>query len=362
MSEKTITPELTAKYWEAVRDRDKAFEGQFLFGVITTGIFCKPGCASRIPKPENVRFFLSANEAQLAGFRACKRCEPLAAETSTHEKTIADICRFIEEHSDSPLSLEKLAKQANMSQFHFQRVFKSLIGVSPKQFIDQVRINSFKTALREEGADVTSAIFDAGYGSISRLYEKLDSHLGMTPMEYRAGGAGVKISYASSLTPLGLLMIGATDRGICFIQFGESEHELVTGLKGQYPRAELQPMGKSELFDEWMTELNAYLSGVRKNLSLPLHVRATSFQLLVWRHLQSIPAGEVESYSEVAERIGRPGAARAVARACASNSVALAIPCHRVIRGTGELGGYRWGLGRKRALLDLEKQNDAGRR
>jgi AraC family transcriptional regulator of adaptative response/methylated-DNA-[protein]-cysteine methyltransferase len=229
--------------------------------------------------------------------------------------------------------------------------------VSPRQYLESLRLNDFKQNLRDQ-TDVTTAIYNAGFSSPSRIYEKTGAHLGMTPMDYRGGGIGVEISYATEQTPLGLMMIGATDRGLCFTQFGESKEALLDLLAEEYPRATLTPMPDppSPEYRQWMDALNAYLSGHKTDLQLPVHVRATAFQMKVWKYLQTIPAGSVESYREVAKGIGEPKATRAVARACASNTVALAIPCHRVIRATGSLGGYRWGLERKRVLIANEKR------
>jgi AraC family transcriptional regulator, regulatory protein of adaptative response / methylated-DNA-[protein]-cysteine methyltransferase len=268
---------------------------------------------------------------------------------------IRDLCHYIEQNAAEPISLATLAQRAGLSPFHLQRSFKAIVGVTPKQYLDNCRLARFKEHLRDH-QDVTGAIFDAGYGSLSRVYEKTGSHLGMTPMEYRAGGRGVEITYAASITPFGPMLIGATDRGLCFLQFGD---DLVAALRKEYPHATLTPMSDPppSLYQEWIEALTRYLAGQSADLRLPVHIRATAFQLKVWRYLQSIPAGSVASYSEVARAIDQPRAVRAVARACAANNVALAIPCHRVIRGTGELGGYRWGLERKRVLIDRERAN-----
>ncbi len=345
--------------WQAVLRRDGAMDGQFVYGVVTTGVYCRPGCASRVPRRENVRFFDSAAEAEAAGLRACKRCTPGAdGERDEMAERMRALCRYLEEHADEAVTLEQLGVRAGLSPEHLQRTFKRIVGVSPKQYAEHLRMERFKSSLQQSSGNVTGAIFDAGYGSLSRLYEKVDTRLGMTPMEYRGGGAGVEISYAAEVTPIGLMMVGATDRGLCFVQFGENAEVLLGELRTQYPKALVHAMAEPApaAFREWMAGLNEYLAGRKPDLRLPVHVRATAFQLMVWNHLQRIPAGQVESYGEVAEAIGQPRAARAVARACASNSVALAIPCHRVIRGTGEMGGYRWGTGRKRALLDLERR------
>lgn len=345
--------------WQAVQQRNRAFDGLFFYGVLTTGVYCRPGCASRLPRRENVRFYASIQEAEADGLRPCRRCKPAAADPSSATAAhFQRLCRYMETHADQPLTLARLSKIAGLSPHHLQRTFKALIGVSPKQYLDQLRLQRFKAALRQPRAAVTGAIFDAGYGSLSRLYEKVDTRLGMSPMEYRAGGAGIGITYATATTPLGLILVGATDRGLCFLQFGDDARSLLAELHRQYPKAMMSPMPDPPppQFTAWMDDLNAYLAGRKPGLRLPVHIRATAFQLLVWNHLQSIPAGQVESYRDVAEAIGQPRAARAVARACASNTVALAIPCHRVIRGTGELGGYRWGPARKRTILDLERR------
>ncbi|MGC4050457.1 MAG: methylated-DNA--[protein]-cysteine S-methyltransferase [Paludibaculum sp.] len=265
-------------------------------------------------------------------------------------------CDYIRAHSEEPLSLEDMSRQAGLSPFHFLRRFKAFTGLTPKQFLDGCRMDALKGHLRGAGS-VTDAIYEAGFGSSSRVYEKVDTRLGMTPREYRTGGEKVSISYVAEHTAVGLMMMGATDRGLCFVQFGESEEDLLRMLQAEYPKAQLTAMAEPypEQFRAWMQALGAHLAGEQPSLTLPLDLRATAFQWKVWRYLQSIPYAEVQSYAEVAEAIGQPKAARAVARACATNRVAIVIPCHRVIRGTGELGGYRWGLDRKRALLDGER-------
>ena len=267
-----------------------------------------------------------------------------------------DLCRYIEAHAHEPLTLAALGRQARLSPFHLQRSFKAAVGVTPKQYAEACRMRSLKQKLRR-GRTVTEAVYDAGFGSGSRVYERVDTRLGMTPRQYRRGGAGVGISYAASPTPLGTMMIGATDRGLCFLQFGENETKLRAQLGNEYPGAKISPMPpqrKGE-FSDWMRALSQYLAGSTAALDLPLDVHGTAFQMKVWSYLQSIPYGEVQSYSEVAAGIGRPRAVRAVGSACARNEVALVIPCHRVIRGDGGLGGYRWGLDRKRTLIECER-------
>jgi len=268
-----------------------------------------------------------------------------------------DLCRYIEAHSDEALTLEQMAKQVHLSPAHLQRRFKAAIGISPKEYAESCRLKKLKKGLRQQ-ACITDAIYDAGFTSSSRIYERVDSRLGMTPKQYRANGKGVVISYAVSKTPLGHMMMGATDRGLCFLQFGNGKKELVAQLTVEYSQAIILPMGKrhKEQFATWMQALSDYLSGHAATLNLPLDIRGTAFQLKVWKYLQTIPAGSVASYTEVAHAIGNPKAVRAVASACAKNRIAIVIPCHRVIRGNGELAGYRWGLERKRSLLDLERK------
>lgn len=342
------------QYWQAVCNRDRRRDGEFFFGVTTTGVYCRPSCPARRPLRQNVRFYKTPAEAEKDGLRPCKRCHPETA-ASPAVGPIHELCRYIEAHSDAPLTLDSLARRAGLSRFHLQRTFKAVVGLSPKRYIDACRLQALKAGLRKSNG-VTEAIYDAGFGSGSRVYEYSDARLGMTPNRYRQGGRGQSISYATVESPLGLLMMAATDRGLCFVQFGKSAAELHEALRKEYPEASLEPMPAppSAEFRQWMESLARYLKGAQPSLDLPVDVRATAFQMRVWNYLQSIPAGEVRSYTQVAAAIGQPSAARAVAGACAANCVALAIPCHRVIRGSGDLAGYRWGVDRKRALLKLE--------
>jgi AraC family transcriptional regulator of adaptative response/methylated-DNA-[protein]-cysteine methyltransferase len=326
--------------WQAVERRDGRFDGEFYFGVVTTGVYCRPSCRSRKPLRKNVRFYATAAEAERDGLRACKRCRPLDPDRDLAAAEVREWCRGVEAGGHSPAP----------------RRFKQVMGITPGEYAEALRMRRLKGALRES-EDVTAAVYDAGFGSSSRVYERADTRLGMTPLQYRRGGQGVAITYATSPSALGLLAIGATDRGLCFVQFGQSEEDLSAALRREYPAAQIVPMEQPHPpeFARWIAALDEHLAGNRPRLDLPLDIRATAFQMRVWNYLQSIPYGEVQSYGEVAAGIGKPSAVRAVARACASNTVALAIPCHRVIRGTGELGGYRWGLARKRALIDRER-------
>ena len=345
---------LDAKHWQALCERDESGQA-FFFGVLTTGIYCRPSCPSRRPLRKNVRFYATPDEAERAGLRPCLRCRPKSA-VDHNTVRIQAVCDYIRIHIDEPLPLETLARTANMSAFHFLRSFKAVIGVTPKRYVDAIRLERFKTGLRKANG-VAAAVYDAGYGSASRAYERSETNLGMTPAQYRRRGEGVGISYATLDTPVGLMLVGATDRGICFLQFGD-ETDLLAQLRKEYSNARITPMKKTSqpALARWVDALSHHLAGDRPRLDLPLDVRATAFQMRVWAYLQSIPYGHVQSYGEVAKAIGRPRAARAVARACAANVCALVIPCHRVIRGTGELGGYRWKVERKRALIDRERQ------
>lgn len=282
-----------------------------------------------------------------------KRLESTAAER------IREVCRYIETHSDEPLTIAQLASLASMSRFHFARSFRSVTGVTPREYVNGARVRALKHGLRSSDG-VDAAIYDAGYGSASRVYEHAARRLGMTPGEYRRGGAGVEISSVCVKTVLGYMRIGATDRGICFLQFGESPEALQSQLMREYPKARIvETAAPQPPFDAWVAAIDRYLRGEQPHLDLPLDVRATAFQLRVWKYLQSIPYGDLQSYAEVAAGIGQPGSARAVAQACGQNAVALAIPCHRIIRGDGGLGGWRWGPHRKRVLIDLERTHRA---
>ncbi len=345
--------------WEAVQKRDAAQDGKFYVGVITTGVFCRPSCHSRAALRKNVRFYETPAQAERDGLRPCLRCRPLAAAgKDPNTERVRELCRYIDENTDSRLKLSDLAMHVGISPYHLQRSFKAIAGVSPRQYVEAARLKKLKSSLKTS-KDVTEAVYDAGFGSSSRAYERADTRLGMTPGQYRAGGHGVKISYVTANTLVGRMMIGATDRGLCFVQFGDTREGLLAMLKKEYPAAQLEPMREPyhPQFAKWMDALARHLSGGQPDLHLPLDIRATSFQMRVWNYLQGIPYGQVQSYSEVAAGIGQPKASRAVARACASNRVAIVIPCHRVIRGTGELGGYRWGLARKRALIDRERSS-----
>lgn len=330
------------QYWKAVQERDRSFDGKFFYGVVTTGVYCRPSCGARTPRRENVHFYDTPADAERAGLRPCLRCKP----NQDIAEPMHELCRYIEAHADERLTLQALADRAGLSRFHLQRTFKAAIGVSPREYHEAMRIARLKKGLRETQG-VADAVYEAGFGSSSRVYEKSDAKLGMTPGEYRKGGSGVEISYATFDTPLGEMLIGATDRGICFLQFGAT----VADLQREFPAATVtESRGNRDELRKWGQEIARFVGG-----DFPIAPSGTPFQMQVWEYLRSIPRGQTRSYSEVAAGIGQETAVRAVAQACGANPIALLIPCHRVIRGDGGLGGYRWGMERKRKLLAAER-------
>lgn len=338
--------------WDAVVARDSARDGEFVFAVSSTGVYCRPSCAARRPRRENVEFFTAPEAAERAGYRACLRCRPKAISGNVESDSVKAICRFIEQHLDEPVTLGRLAKEFHQSPFHLQRRFKAVLGITPREYADSCRLRTLKRNL-QAGDSVTRAMYDAGYGSSSRLYERTASQLGMTPDKYRRGAIAAAIRYVISDSPLGRMLIAATDRGVCSIKFGEKDSELIEGLKREFPFA-VRKVDEGGL-QSWVGSLLRHMRGEDLDSSLPLDIRATAFQRRVWAYLQSIPFGETKSYTEVAKAIGSPKACRAVARACATNPVAVEIPCHRVVREDGSMGGYRWGIERKKALLAIEQ-------
>jgi len=347
-----ILRELDDSRWNAVVGRDANRDGEFFFAVSTTGVYCRPSCAARRPRRENVQFFTTPAAAEHAGYRACLRCRPKVFTGNSESDGVKAICRFIEQHLDEPLTLGRLAEEFHQSPFRLQRRFKAVLGITPREYADSCRLKSLKRNL-QAGDSVTRAMYDAGYGSSSRLYERTASQLGMTPDKYRRGAIAAMICYTCADSPLGRMLIAATDRGICAIQFARTDGELLEGVKREFPFA-VRKADQGEL-RSWVEALLRHMRGKDLNSSLPLDIRATAFQRRVWTYLQSIPFGATKSYSEVAKAIGKPRACRAVARACATNPVAVAIPCHRVVREDGSMGGYRWGIARKKALLEMER-------
>jgi AraC family transcriptional regulator of adaptative response/methylated-DNA-[protein]-cysteine methyltransferase len=339
-----------AACWQAVLDRDSAFDGRFVYAVQSTGIYCRPTCPSRRPRREQVRFFPDSAAARAAGFRACRRCAPDQA-LAPQAELVERACRLIETAPEA-LSLAQLGAALSVSPFHLQRVFKSVTGLTPRQYAAGLRAGRFKAELRD-GRPVTGAIYEAGYGSPAPLYSEASTRLGMTPSAYRSGGKAMHIRYAIADCVLGRLLVAWTERGVSAVSLGDSDAELEAMLRREYPAAQLERAAPGNE----TAQVLAYLAGRNILLQLPLDVQATAFQLRVWEELRRIPYGETRSYTQVAAALGRPKAVRAVANACAANPAALVTPCHRVIRGDGSLGGYRWGLQRKQKLLDAEKRS-----
>ena len=339
--------------WQAVLKRDANRDGEFVFAVSSTGVYCRPSCPSRRPRRENVTFFGKPGEAEQAGYRACLRCRPKAAGANRQTEMVKAICRYIEQHLDEPITLQRLSKEFRQSPFHLQRTFKAVLGVSPRAYADSCRMKQFKRDL-QAGRNVTRAMYDAGFSSSSRLYERTSAQLGMTPDTYRRGAIAAPIRYTFTDSPLGRMLLAATDKGICAIQFADSDEELEQGLKHEFPFANRKR--DDAAMNEWKLNLLRQMEGQKLHKSLPLDIQATAFQRRVWTQLQSIPFGATRSYSQVAKAIGQPTASRAVARACATNPVVVVIPCHRVVRESGEMGGYRWGIERKKALLEMENR------
>jgi AraC family transcriptional regulator of adaptative response/methylated-DNA-[protein]-cysteine methyltransferase len=358
------TTEATDLQWQAVLARDAGGDGKFVFAVSSTGVYCRPACPARRPRRENVSFFRGPQEAESAGYRECLRCRPKAVSANPRQELIKSVCRYIERHLDEPITLAQMSAEFRLSPFHLQRTFKAVLGITPKEYANSCRMRGFRQNLKA-GHSVTRAMHEAGYNSTSRLYARTTSELGMEPSKYRRGAIAAPIRYTCADSPLGRLMIAATDKGICTIQFADSDEELEQGLKQEFPFAlrRRDDRDLAELAQRVLRRMNGDgpgKNGIRKNRNknmasaLPLDIQATAFQRRVWTYLQSIAFGETRSYSQVAKAIRRPSAVRAVARACATNPVAIAIPCHRVVRSNGEMGGYRWGIERKKSLLELE--------
>jgi|SRR5688572_49990 AraC family transcriptional regulator of adaptative response/methylated-DNA-[protein]-cysteine methyltransferase len=342
----------TDRFWDALTAKDRAFDGVVFFGVRTTGIFCRPSCSSRRPKRENVSFYSTAEEAQRAGFRACLRCRPLEVEfTDSSAEIVAKAFRILRDRDREIASVEDLAAEMRVSSGHLQKTFKGMLRMTPKEVMDMFRLDDFKESVRT--ADVTTSLYDSGFGSSRSLYEKAGGRLGMTPAVYKKGGKGMRINYTIADSPLGQLLVAATERGICSVSFGDSDNELKTELEQEFFAAEIRH--DDAVLKTAVDSILRGINGERSILSLPLDIRGTAFQMRVWSELRRIPYGQTRSYAEVAKNIGNPNAVRAVARACATNPVALVTPCHRVVASDGKLAGYRWGIERKKALLEKEK-------
>jgi AraC family transcriptional regulator of adaptative response/methylated-DNA-[protein]-cysteine methyltransferase len=349
-----LLPDDYESHWQAVLTKDASFDGQFVFAVSSTGIYCRPSCGSRRPRREKVSFFHLPEAAEQAGFRACLRCHPRNARVIDPQIQMAQqVCRIIEQNEGEPITLATMREQVGVSSFHLQRTFKSIMGITPQRYAEAHRVNRFKQGVRK-GQAITTAIYDAGFGSSSRLYERASSQLGMTPATYGKGGRGAVINYAIAKTPLGRLLVAATNKGVCSVMLGDSDAALEANLLNEFPAAEIRH--DEEPLRSSLNAIVEHLKSKSPHIDLPLDIQATAFQRQVWEQLRAIPYGQTHSYSEVAKAIGQEKAVRAVARACATNPVALVIPCHRVIREDKSLGGYRWGLERKKKLLETEHE------
>ncbi|MEP6887016.1 MAG: bifunctional DNA-binding transcriptional regulator/O6-methylguanine-DNA methyltransferase Ada [Nitrospirales bacterium] len=337
--------------WAAVVAHDPKADGTFYYSVQTTGVYCRPSCAARRARPEHVRFHATCQEAEKAGFRPCRRCKPdQASPVEQHAATIAEVCRLIEESEEAPC-LEQLARHAGLSTSHFHRVFKAITGLTPKEYAAANRAKRLRRTL-DRSSTVTEAIYDAGYNSTGRFYETSNEVLGMTPSNYRAGGAWTDIRFAVGECSLGSILVGKSERGVCAILLGDDPDELTHDLQDRFPCANL--IGGDAGFEQLVSKVVGFVEAPALGLDLPLDVRGTAFQERVWQALQNIPAGSTVSYADIANRIGSPKSVRAVAQACGANALAVAIPCHRVVRHDGALSGYRWGVDRKRTLLQRE--------
>ncbi|WP_036218297.1 bifunctional DNA-binding transcriptional regulator/O6-methylguanine-DNA methyltransferase Ada [Calidithermus chliarophilus] len=345
----SLSPEdpIHAARWAAFARRDRSADGRFVVAVRSTGIYCRPSCPARRPKPHNVSFFDTPEAAEAAGYRACLRCRPreVPARVGVVQRVKAEL-----EHAPTPPTLAELGRRVGLSPYHLQRLFKQETGLSPREYAAALRLGRLKESLRSS-ASVTEGMYEAGYGSSHALYRNANSQLGMSPATYRRGGKGMKICYAFTKTPLGLALLAATEKGLCALQFGESREELEALLRAEFAQAELEP-GQ---LPQYVRPILEHLSGQPASLDLPLDLRGTAFQLRVWEALRAIPPGQTRTYGELARDLGDPKAVRAVARACGANPVPLVVPCHRVIGSDGKLTGYRWGLERKRKLLEREQ-------
>ena len=338
--------------WLAVQARDRRYDGVFFYAVRSTGIYCKPSCAARRPDPRRVAFFSAPAAAEGAGFRPCRRCRPRDAGRDDAAVALTRrACALLHEETEDKPALAALARRMGVAPQRLQRTFRRVLGVTPREYLEAWRWGELKRGLRG-GRSVTRALYDAGYGSASRVYESAGARLGMTPAQYGRGGRGMRIGYRITASPLGRLLVAATPRGVCMVSLGDSDAELIAALRAEYPAAEVGPGGAGVA--GWAAALARSLRRGAEPPELPLDVRATAFQGRVWRALRAIPRGQTRTYGEIARALGRPGAARAVGRACASNPVALAVPCHRAVGGDGALTGYRWGVERKRRLLARE--------
>jgi AraC family transcriptional regulator of adaptative response/methylated-DNA-[protein]-cysteine methyltransferase len=340
--------------WAAVEARDRRFDGAFVYAVRTTGVYCRPSCPARRALRANVTFHGTPDEAEAAGFRECRRCRPRSASATIGEEAVIRAKAYLEANADRRVPLAELAGEVGMSPFHLQRTFKRVVGLSPRAYADARRVQQLKARLKR-GDTVSRATYEAGFTSSGAVYARTSAGIGMTPGEYRRGGQGVRIRYATASTPVGRVLVAATERGVCAVTLGGDDAALERALRGEYPAADIARAARAETGVEgWLDTVVRHLGGAGGRVDVPLDVHGTPFQERVWAALREIPFGETRSYAQVAAAVGAPSSARAVANACGRNPVAIVIPCHRVTRGTGDLGGYRWGVGRKKKILARE--------
>jgi AraC family transcriptional regulator, regulatory protein of adaptative response / methylated-DNA-[protein]-cysteine methyltransferase len=348
---------LREKDWQAVLNRDRSYDQIFVYAVISTKIYCLPSCPARKPKRANVVIFNTSVEAEQAGFRSCKRCFPHTSSLKPPRiELVEQICREINTNIDKRLTLSQLATQFNLSSAYLQRMFKSIVGITPKQYIEASRLTKFKQELKQE-ENIPQAIYQAGYNSSSSLYENISSKLGMTPKTYQQQGQKTRIVYSVVTCSLGYLLVATTDKGICTIKLGDRPKELIKILTDEFQQATI--IRDDQSHQDWIKKILNLITGTESDPDLPLDIRGTAFQQQVWQALQKIPYGETQTYTEIAQDLGKPKAVRAIANACGANPVALIIPCHRVVRNDGSLGGYRWGIERKQKLIEQEKGRGA---
>lgn len=358
MAKQSVPSVFAGRAWQQVLTRDANADGQFFYGVKSTGVYCKPSCASRRPERKNVSFYPTQTAAEEAGFRACLRCEPQRVEPKPdpQAEAIERAAKFLIEHAGERTSLDAVAQAAGVGKFAVLRGFKRVLGVTPGEFSRAQRKERFRDKVRRPSVSrspITEAVYEAGFGSSSRLYEDADQTLGMTPTAMKAGGAGETIRYALATSPLGMVLVGTTERGLCSVLFADNEGEAAVELRGRFPQAVLRrdDAGLADAVRFVMTHLHENAAAT----ALPFHVRATAFQERVWRALREIPRGETRTYRQIAEAVGAPKAVRAVGTACGANMLAVVVPCHRVVGSDGQLTGYRWGVERKRKLLEMER-------
>jgi AraC family transcriptional regulator of adaptative response/methylated-DNA-[protein]-cysteine methyltransferase len=347
-------PPLTRKkYLAAIHAHDAQMDGAFVYAVRSTGIYCRPSCPSRRPLDKHILFFDDPGVAELAGFRACRRCHPRERRENPNTALVRKVCKKIGEHPDDSLSLRALSKFTGISPTHLQRKFREATGITPRQYAEALRVKRFKSELRK-GSDVTTAMHEVSYGSTSRLYEKSNAQLGMTPATYRKGGLGMNISYTIADCSLGRVLVAGTERGISAVYLGDKDSDLAASLREEYPQAKIETVAANK--SHWVRAIVAHLDQSQSLAEVPTDVAGTAFQKRVWQALREIPLGATRTYSDVARAIGQPKAVRAVGHACATNPASIIVPCHRVVRTDGSLGGYRWGLQRKEKLLEKERR------